>query len=250
MARRKRTTNEIAGLREARAIAANLGREARSTRTRLRLTQAELGRRVGLGQSEISHIEAGNGDGTSIATWTAIGMALGRPLSVAFSRDLTSATPRDAGHLAAQELLLRLAAATGRTGRFELPTRPLNPALSIDVCLRDARYRVLIVAEIWNRVDDVGAAARGMSRKVAEAAVLAAGHDPPDRVAWCWLMVDTAANRAIVRRYPAVIRSLFGGPSKAWVRALTTAAAPPEAPGIVWIDTGSGALTELRLPKL
>jgi len=32
MARRKRTSSRIAGAREARAIAANLGREARSTR--------------------------------------------------------------------------------------------------------------------------------------------------------------------------------------------------------------------------
>lgn len=229
----------MAGAREAQAISANLGRETRTTRLARHLTQAELGRRVGLSQSEISHLEAGHGDRTSIATWSAIGIALGRPLSVGFSRDLVPA-PRDSGHLAAQELLLGLAAAHGRIGRFELPTRPSNPSLSIDVCLRDVRHRILIVVEIWNRLEDLGAASRGMSRKISEAMMLAATHVPPDRVAWCWLLVDTAANREIVRRYPAVLRAQFDGSSLAWVRALTEADIPPDRPGIVWIDPRAG----------
>ena len=234
------------GAREARAIAATLGRETRSTRRRRRLTQAELGLRVGFGQPEISHLEAGHGQGTSIATWTAIGIALGRPLALGFARDIVAA-PGDAGHLAGQELLLRLASAHGRVGTFELPTRPGDPSLSIDVGLRDPRARILIVAEIWNRLDDLGAAARAMSRKVAEATVLADTHDPPDRVAWCWLLMDTAANREIVRRYPAVIKATFDGSSQAWVRALTSGSPPPNRPGIAWIEPHQGRLTELRL---
>ena len=237
---------EIAGAREAQAIAANLGREARTTRRRRRLTQLELGRRVGLSQSEISHVEAGYGAGTSIATWTAIGIALGRPIAIGFSRDVVQ-EPRDAGHLAGQELLLRLGAAHGRTGSFELATRPHDPSLSIDVCLRDRRARILIVAEIWNRLDDLGAAVRRMSRKIAEASALAATHDPPDRVAWCWLLVDTVANREIVRRYPAVIRATFGGSSRAWVEALMTGSEPPDRPGIAWIAPNQQRLIEMRV---
>lgn len=210
------------------------------------MTQAELGQRVGLGQSEISHLEAGHGQGTSIATWTAIGIALGRPLAIGFGRDIV-ATPRDAGHLAAQELLLRLAAAHGRTGQFELPTRAVDPSLSIDVCLRDRRARILILAEIWNRIDDLGAAVRRMWRKVSEANDLANSHDPPDRVAWCWLLVDTAANRELVRTYPAVIRANFDGSSHEWVEALTRGSRPPERPGIAWIQPAQGRLRELRL---
>jgi hypothetical protein len=167
-------------------------------------------------------------------------------LAIGFARDIVVA-PRDAGHLAAQELLLRLAAAHGRAGQFELPTRPADPSLSIDVCLRDRRARILIVAEIWNRLDDLGAAARRMSRKVAEATVLAAAHDPPDRVAWCWLLVDTAANREIVRSYPAVLNATFDGSSQAWVRALSDGEVPPDRPGIAWIDPRGGRLTELRV---
>ncbi len=211
------------------------------------MTQEQLGRRVGLSQSEISHLECGHGQGTSIAAWTAIGIALDRPLSIGFSRDIADPAPRDAGHLAAQELVLRLAAENGRTGRFELPTRPTNPGLSIDVGLYDRRHHVLFVIEIWNRLDDLGAAARSMARKMAEAADLAGTHVPPDRVAACWLLVVTAANREIVRRYPRVIRALFEGSSEAWVRALTTTSEPPERPGIAWVDARNGRLTELRL---
>src|SRR5216117_2855351 len=110
MVRRKRTTAVIAGAREARAIAAVLGRETKSTRRQRRLTQTELGRRVGLSQSEISYLECGHGEATSLATWTAIWMALGRPLSVAFSRDISVLALLDAGHVDAQEFVLRLAA--------------------------------------------------------------------------------------------------------------------------------------------
>ena len=78
---------------------------------------------------------------TPLETWIAIGIAVDRPLSVAFSRDVVDPLPRDAGHLAAQELLLRLAADVGRAGRFELPTRPARPAQSVDVCLVDRRQK-------------------------------------------------------------------------------------------------------------
>ena len=104
-------------------------------------------------------------------------------------------------------------------------------------------------SEIWNRLDDLGGAARGMSRKVAEAMALAATHDPPDRVAWCWLLVETAANRELVRRYPAVIRAGFDGSSLGWVNALANGDVPPDRPGIAWIDPRAGRLSEIRLRR-
>lgn len=246
MGRRKRTSAEIAGAREAAAIAAVLGRDARTTRQHRRVSQTELGRRVGLSQSQISHLEAGFGQHTSIATWTAIGVALNRPLAIGFSRNIAAPLLRDAGHLAAQELVLRMAAAHGRTGQFELATRPANPSLSIDVCLHDRRQRILFIIEIWNRLDDLGAAARSTARKVAEATQFAETRADPDRVAWCWLLVDTAANREIVRRFPAVVGAMFDGSSQGWVGALTEGATPPDRPGIAWVDPRAGRLTALR----
>jgi transcriptional regulator with XRE-family HTH domain len=249
MARTKRPQSEMAGAREAQAIAAHLGRETKGTRQRQRLTQAQLGRRAGLGQSEVSHLEAGHGAGTSIATWAAIGIALGRPISMGFSRDITP-EPRDAGHLVAQELVLRLAARHGRDGSFELPTRPFDPSRSIDVCLIDREHRVMIVVEIWNRLDDLGSGARATSRKVAEAAELAAGVQGGATVASCWLLVDTAANRALVRRFPAVLRARFPGSSLGWVRALADGTTPPREPGIAWVDPRAGRISELRLGRI
>ena len=109
------------GLREAQAIAANLGRDAKATRQRRRLRQVELGHLVGLSQSEISYPERGHGARTSIETWIAIGIALQRPIAIGFSRDVVDPLPQDAGHLAAQELVLRVTKGAGWQGRFEAP---------------------------------------------------------------------------------------------------------------------------------
>jgi transcriptional regulator with XRE-family HTH domain len=242
MAPRKRRAAQIAGEREARAIAASLGRETRSTRRRRRLTQAALGVQVGLGQSEISHVERGNGAGTSLETWVAIGMALDRPIAIAFSRDVADPLPRDAGHLLAQELVLTLAARTGRVARFELATRPMNPAFSVDVALRDPDG-TLVVVEIWNRLDDLGAAVRSADRKLADLAAATMGR----RLASCWILVDSAANREIVRRYPVILRTRFAGSAVSWVRALESGQPIPNKPGLIWADVRSGSLRPLRL---
>jgi hypothetical protein len=98
--------------------------------------------------------------------------------------------------------------------------------------------------EIWNRLDDLGRATRSSRRKVLEAAELAESRGY--RVASCWLMVDTAANRALVRHYPEVLRAEFGGSSVAWVRCLVAGAPSPPGPGIAWIDPRSGTIRPLR----
>src|SRR6476646_7537051 len=101
MGGQKRRDAMIAGDREAGAIAATLGRDTGTTRRSRQLTQAALGEKVGLSQSEISHLDRGNGARTPLDTWVAIGIALRRPLAVGFSRDVVDPAPRDAGHLVA-----------------------------------------------------------------------------------------------------------------------------------------------------
>ena len=237
MGRSKRRAAVITGAREARAIAATLGREARATRRRRRLTQATLGDMVGLGQSEISHLERGHGGGTSIETWVAIGMALDRPIAIGFSREIVEPL-RDAGHLAADELLLRLATAGGWTARVEAPSRPDEPRHATDVVLERPNATVLI--EIWNRLDDLGGALRSTDRKLAESSARGGA------VASCWILVDTEANRAIVRSYPAILRTRFDAPSAAWLRSITTGGSPPARPGLLWIEPRSGRLRPVR----
>ena len=232
------------------AIAATLGREARASRRRRRLTQQRLANAIGISRPRYAEIERGEGATAPLETWTKIGAALGRPLAVAFSRDIEQPGPRDAGHLAAQELVLRMARSHGRAASFELPTRPTDPARSTDVGLRDDAARVLFLIEIWNRLDDLGAAARATDRKLTEAAAagaFAGADDPPYRVAACWLLVDTAANRRLIARYPEIVRTRFPASSVRWAAALTNGTAPPAEPGVAWVDPRAGRIIPLRL---
>src|SRR5438045_3144544 len=193
MSPRKRSQVEVIGTRESRVLAGTLGREMRATRRQRGLTQAELGAKVGLSHARIGELERGEGDTAQIGTWIKVGFALGRPLATAFSREIRNPEPVDAGHLAAQELLLRLARKARRTSTFELPTRLASPGVSIDIGIRDDPARVLVLAEVWNRSDDLGRAARHEDRKIAEASavgVLLGGDNPPYRVAACWALVD------------------------------------------------------------
>jgi transcriptional regulator with XRE-family HTH domain len=230
-------------------LAASLGQTVRTGRLRKRITERELSDRVGVDQSRISQIELGRGDGAPLSLWIAIGVALDQPLAVSFTRPLAEARqPADAGHLEMQEFLLGLAGATGRSASFELPTRPADPSRSIDVGVRDARHRILIIEEAWNTFGDFGGAIRATHRKAAEAADLAATIDdgPPYQVATVWVVRASAANRALVGRYPEVVASAFPGSSRRWAEALTSGGVPPRDPGIIWYDPATRRIHEWR----
>ena len=249
--RRRRTDVEIAGVREAAAIAATLGRELKNGRQARRLTQAQVGQRIGVTHARIGDLERGHGAGAPIGLWIAAGIAVGRPLAITTSRSLEH-QPRDAGHLSAQEHVLQLARANGVAGTFELPTRPAPSATYIDVGLRDDRHRTLEVIEVWNRLDDVGAGSRSFRHKLSEAmalAVVAGGDGEPYRVAGCWVLRASAANRELVGRYPAIFETQFAGSSRGWVGTLTRGTPPPIQPGLVWIDLAATRICEARLGR-
>ena len=243
----KRTQVAITGAREAQRLAATLGGEIRAARRRRQMTIGELADRIGLHQARVGAIERGGGLGAPLRVCVSLGVAVGRPLAIGLSRD-TFDRLTDAGHLAVQELVLRLARASGRHATFELPTRPADPSRSIDVGIRDDVRRALLVVEIWNRLDDLGAAMRRFDRTMAEAAALAvaSGGDEPFASTGCWLLRDSAANRAIVARYPAILRSRFKGSSVGWVRALRSAHAAPNQAGLLWATTDATRLVPLR----
>ena len=186
MATRKRVDGRLAGDREAQAIAATLGAQAASTRRSLRLGQATVAVRCGISRSRLGDLERGQGEGAPLGLWVALGLVLGRPLRVELSRAIGTDTA-DAGHLAIQELVLRLGRGAGYGRGFEVPTRPTDPARSTDVGLRDDARRTLVLVECWNTIGDVGAAARATSRKLAEAEALAIaqGGERPFTVAAC-----------------------------------------------------------------
>jgi transcriptional regulator with XRE-family HTH domain len=243
--------SRVEGRRLATGSALGLGAQVRAARLRRGWTQRLLGGRVGLTASRIGQIERGDGRGVSLEAWYAIGQALDLRLKVEFGRNHHE-EPTDAGHLGTQELVLRLGRGAGRTRMFELPTRPADPALSVDVGLRDDGQRVLILNECWNTFGSINTSVRSTRRKMAEAEALAvaiAGDAASYRVAACWIVRDTKRNREIIARYPEVFASTFTASSAAWVRALMDAAAsPPDGLGLVWCDVRATRLFAWRRP--
>jgi len=184
-------------------------------------------------RARIGELERGKGASAPLFLWVRLGKVVDRPFAASFSRDLREPPePVDAGHLAAQELVLRFARSAERVGAFELPTRSSGSPGVVDVAIRDDGQRVLILVEIWNRLTDLGAASRSTTRKVieVEGAILPAGF----RLASCWLLVDNAANRAIVRRFREIVRARFlgsAGSGLSWTD--TSRRATPESPGSI-----------------
>ncbi|MFI5042756.1 MAG: hypothetical protein ACHQNA_13080, partial [Acidimicrobiales bacterium] len=217
--------------------------------------------KTALSQSAVSRIELGGGGVMSLDAWQRVGLALDRPLRIELSRDARE-EPADAGHLAIQELVMRLGRGAGFQRTFELATRPANPTYSTDVGLRDDRARRLILVECWNTIGDVGAAVRSTNRKRAEAEGLAiviggarpaqSGLQGPDEpggpyaVGTVWVVRATRRNRDLVARYPELFASRFTGSSRAWARALVTGSTPPSHLGLVWCDVGCTRLYAWR----
>lgn len=192
-------------------------------------------------------MERGDGATLSLAAWQRIAIALELPFDVQFGRDAREET-RDAGHLALQELVLRLGRAAGYGRRFELPTKPADPSRSTDVGLIDHPNRRLVLIECVNSLGDIGAATRSSDRKAADAEGLgiALGHGEPYTVHVCWVIRSTRRNRELVARYPEIFASRFTASSRQWVRALTTGTAPPTDRGLVWADPNATRLVDWR----
>ena len=232
---------------------ARLGGELRAARLRRRWTQQDLADGAGVSRSTVSDIERGLGGGHTLDAWQRLGLACDTPLIVKLQRDVLE-DAADAGHLAMQELLLRLGRLAGFARTFELPTKPSEPWRSTDVGLRDDRRRILVLEECWNSFGDVGAAARASARKVAEAEAygIAIGGGGGYRVASVWVVRDTRRNRDLIRRYPEVFAARFPGSSTRWVAALNPTRdgsplpEPPVEPGLVWCDGGATRLFAWR----
>ena len=242
----RRARVAIESERRAREQRAWIGAQIQELRERRGLTRTELALHAGLGRMAESRIERGvvNPD---LEALQRIALALGRPLVVHFGGRDPEEAPRDAGHLAMQELVLRLGRAAGYTGSFELATKPSEPWRSADVGLAAPTQRRLIHVECWNTIGDIGAAARSSGRKQAELADLAVAQWGIDATTGLvWVVRATARNHALIARYPEVFASRFPGSSRGWVDALTRAADPPTEPGLVWSDIAGTRLFAWR----
>ena len=235
--RGRRSTREIELERATDEVVRRLGATIRSARVRRRLTQDALARRIGISQSEMSRIELGHGHGVRIEIWLALAPELGLQPRFELARDWRE-SPADAGHLAIQELLLRLARLSGCPPTFELPIRPDDPGRSIDVFVRDDSRRRLLVEEAWNSFGDIGAGARSFDRKLAAARdlAIAIGGERPYTVGGVWIVRATKRNRELVARYQEVFAARFPGSSSGWVGTLKARLPPPDEPGLVWCN--------------
>jgi transcriptional regulator with XRE-family HTH domain len=224
---------------------ARIGGEIQAMRERRGWTRTELARRAGIGRMVESRVERGTTN-LDLEVLQRVAVALGRPLLVTFGRDIVEG-PADAGHLAIQELVLRLGRVAGYSGSFELPSRPAEAWRSIDVGLADPLRKRMFLVECWNTIGDVGAAARSSERKRADLDEMAAGRwGPGILVGVLWVVRATARNRALIDRYPEVFRARFPGSSRAWVDCLVTGRDPPAEAGLVWCDVGASRVFEWR----
>lgn len=146
-----RAASRLDGRRLAQASTMGLGARIRDARKRRSWSLGQLGQKVDLTAARLSQIERGDGVGAPLEIWYALGQALQVPFQADFARDRAE-EPLDAGHLGIQDLALRLGRTLGFTRTFELPTRPANPSLSVDVGLRDDTRRLLIIEECWKHI--------------------------------------------------------------------------------------------------
>lgn len=224
-----------------------LGQKVRTARRRRGWTQRELGRRAELAQQTISQIERGDGATLSVAAWKRVAVVLELPFEVKIGRDALE-EPADAGHLAIQELILRLGRAHGYGRTFELPTKSSDPLRSTDVGLVDHGHRRLVRVECVNTFGNIGDAVRSSDRKQreAEGLAIALGHGDPYSVDEVWVIRSTRRNRELLSRYPEIFASRFTGSSRAWVKVLTTGTETPGHPGLIWCNLKATRLFEWR----
>ena len=238
---------QVEAIRTLQAVLRTEGQKIRSARRRRGWTQKELGRRADLSQQTISQMERGDGATLSLAAWKRVAMVLNLPLELRVGRDALE-LPGDAGHLAPQELILRLGRVAGYRRTFELPTKTSDPMRSTDVGLVSHAKRRLLRIECVNSFGNIGDAVRSSDRKQREAEGLAIslGHGQPYSIHECWVVRSTRRNREILARYPEIFASRFSGSSRRWVRALTTGSEPPREPGLVWCDLNATRLFDWR----
>ena len=225
--------------------ATRIGGQVRTLRARRHWSQAQLGERAGLGRLVISRLERAVGP-CDVEVLERLSVAFGVRLSVEFGRD-PQEDVADAGHLAMQELVLRMGRRAGYTAQFELPTRPAEPWRSADVGLIDPSRHLAIEVECWNTMGDFGAATRSSARKQAELEAMFVGRWGEDvRVGLAWVVRASRRNRSLVERYPEIFRRRFPGSSRRWLAALTQGAEPPIEPGLVWCDVAATRLFHWR----
>ena len=210
-----------------------------------RLTQAQVAKRAGVSQREVSELERGHGAGTGVEVWAACGAALDLQLAAFFEQAAGASLPRDIEHLRRQNLVLSVSAPGGWTGIPEASIDPGRWSRSIDILLERAARREVVVVEIWDLILDGGEAMRGLESKVRALR---------ERLGSSWtaqgLLVvrGTHRNRALLHELRNLFAARYPASSTAWLRALTDEGTPmPNAAGFAWTSVDGTRLVAARL---
>ena len=189
-------------------------------------------------------MERGLGQQASLETWASIAAATGQQLAAFIERVPGTTLPRDYEHLKRQQLVIATARPGGWAATVEQGIDPdWERPRSIDVVLMRAARGEIAVVEVWNLVDDVGAAFRGLDAKVARMT-----RQQGAATSELMVMRGTRRNRALVHDFKALFRAQFPASSAAWLAALMAPDKPmPAKPGLLWTDVAGTRMLVARL---
>ena len=245
-ARPRSTTVVREGNQRATYLAVRLGRGLKEQRERAGLTQQALGNLVGLSQPAIYRLEAGRGASAGIDTWAICARALGLQLAAFLEAAAGAEQPRDLVHLRNQQLVGRHAEPGGWNPLPEaLVTAEGGRPRFVDVSLTRPARREIAVTEVWDLLDDIGNAMRGLQDKV-ERVRSQMGSDW--HVEGLLVVRATRRNRQLVREFATLFAARYPASSQGWLLALANPdTAMPGAAGLVWASVKGDRLFAARL---
>ena len=234
------------GDRQLRRAAIRFGEEFRLIRLRTGVSQAAVGRAIGVDRATICRIEAGR---PSVADQIRARAAavLGADFRLGIYPDAAPLI-HDAAHARLVEALLRLRHPSWHA-RVEAPV-PGPGRRSTDLRLDRGGETVLL--EVETRVHALEAIIREGEDKrsaVTVDAAPAADGEPGRRVHVVLVLPPTRHHRALVAAHPGTIRAAFPASTADIRRALTLADVPWPADGILWLGAGGRPPDGLRLDR-
>jgi transcriptional regulator with XRE-family HTH domain len=244
----RRTALQIAADRRAGELARSLGRALRDARTSGHLRQVDVGARAQVGTSTVSALERGALVDATILVWTRVARAAGSDLRAYLERTTAADQPRDAVHLRHQELVARTAAAGGwRVLPEALLDADATRSRAADLVL--ARGNEVVLVEVWDWLDDVGAAFRSFDRRLATVDRRSAARGEAGvRVAGLWVLRATRRNRHLVADHATLFRARFAGSGTSALRSLGSPQQPiPAESALIWVTPSGERLFPARI---
>lgn len=255
---KRRTDVQVEADASAKAVAKVLGSALKDARAAVARSQRAAGEIAGMAHSTVAEAEKGEADDFTLRTWARLAAGAGVTFHAYLKHASAADQPRDAVHLKAQELLLRTAAPGGWGGAAELAIDDAaRGSRSVDVALTrtTATGPEVAVLEVVDWLDDVGAALRDWTRRLARVDRLATARLTREiddvsvlpRVSGCWVLRATVRNRGLVRDHGMVFRSRFPASGALWLRALRGGAPMPAASALLWVSVDGTRLWSARM---